>query len=263
MKRIFLLSLAALMMTIACTRVPITNRNQLNLLPEDQLMTMADTQYRQFLAQSKVLPKSDPRAQQVERVGRKIQMAVEKFMSSKGMSERIKDYKWEFNTVDDKTVNAWCMPGGKVVVYTGILPLASDEDMLAVIMGHEIAHAIARHGNERMSNIMAAQGVGNVLAVLMGSNPTTGQQIFMQAYGISSQLGILKYSRVNETEADKMGLVFMRLAGYDVNKAITFWGKMAAMGGEAPPEFLSTHPSDQTRIDDIKEFIPQIEKYIK
>jgi predicted Zn-dependent protease len=153
------------------------------------------------------------------------------------------------------------MPGGKVVVYTGILPLCSDDTLLSVVMGHEISHAIARHGNERMSQQMAFYGVGQTLSVMMGGEASKGNMIFMQAYGIASALGTLKYSRQHETEADKLGLIFMYMAGYNPAKAILFWEKMSAAGGANVPEILSTHPSDETRIADIKAFLPEIKKY--
>jgi predicted Zn-dependent protease len=154
------------------------------------------------------------------------------------------------------------MPGGKVVVYTRLLALATTDDELAVIMGHEIAHAIARHGNERMSQGMAAQGLGATLGAVMGNNPNTGQSVFLQAYGIGSVLGILSYSRKHETEADKLGLVFMKMAGYDPTAAIKFWTKMSELGGQAPPELLSTHPSDAKRIKDNAAFIPELTKHL-
>lgn len=245
----------------SCTRVPVTNRKQLNLLPEEELITMSDSSYKAFLDTNKVLKDNDPKVVQVRRVGNKIKASVEKYLKEHKMEDRIKGFNWEFNVVDDKTINAWCMPGGKVVVYTGILKLATDDTLLSVVMGHEISHAIARHGNERMSQQMAFYGLGQTLSVMVGTEASKGNQIFMQAYGIGSALGILKYSRQHETEADKLGLIFMYLSGYEPVKAITFWEKMAAQGGGAPPEILSTHPSDETRIQDIKDFLPEIKKY--
>lgn len=243
----------------ACAKVPITNRKQLKLLPENTLIAMADTAYRQFLDTNKVLPNSDPRVKRVQNVGHKIENAVNLFLRKHNALNRVEDFNWQFNVVDDKTVNAWCMPGGKVVVYTGILALANDDTLLAVIMGHEIAHAIARHGNERMSQAFAVQGVGAVLGGVL-QNPAQ-RNIFLQSYGIGTTLGMLSYSRSHESEADKMGLVFMYLAGYNPAKAIDFWQKMSALGGGAQvPEFLSTHPNDETRINDIKAYLPQVKK---
>ncbi|MBL7889296.1 MAG: M48 family metallopeptidase [Bacteroidia bacterium] len=224
---------------------------------------MSLTEYDKFLAEHKPLPLSDSRAQLVKKVGEKIQAAVIKFMNDKGLSQRIDGYQWAFNTVDEATVNAWCMPGGKVVVYTGLLPVTQDEAGLAVVMGHEIAHAIARHGNERMSQGMAVQFGGVLLSAALQNKPQETQNLFMQSYGIGSTLGVLKYSRTHESEADKMGLVFAAIAGYDPNAAVTFWERMAAQGGAKPPEILSTHPSDETRIADIKAFIPEAMTYYK
>jgi len=255
--------LVLLAILVSCGhRVPVTNRKQMNLINEGELIKMADQQYREFLATAKIVPLSDPRAQMVDRCAKKIKGSVETYLKKKDKMYRIEGFKWEVHTVDDPTINAWCMPGGLIVVYTGIMNLVENEDELAVVMGHEISHAIARHGNERMSQGMLAQGIGGTFGVLMGSSPTVGQQIFMQAYGIGSALGILSYSRKHETEADKIGLVFGKMAGYDPNKAISFWTKMAQQGGAATPELLSTHPSDENRIKDLKEFIPEIDTYI-
>lgn len=257
MKQFFVLAFSFVFIT-ACVRVPITNRKQLKLLPEDQLIAMADTAYRDFLATHKVLPQNDQRTQKVLRVGNKIKSSVESFLNAHNASSRVRGFNWEFNVVEENTVNAWCMPGGKVVVYTGILPLCPDDTSLAVVMGHEIAHAVARHGNERMSQQMAVNGFGQVLGGVM-ADPAK-RNVFLQSYGVASTLGVLKYSRTHESEADKMGLVFMYLAGYNPWKAIDFWERMAAQGGSVP-EILSTHPSDATRINDIKAYLPDIKKH--
>lgn len=261
-KQLSLLILVSFLFFTCGQHVPVTNRRQMNMLPEKDLITMAETQYREFLSKVKVVPKNDKRSQQVERVGLKIKEAVEKYLTKKGKMDRVEGFKWEINTVEDETVNAWCMPGGLIVVYTGILKLVDSDDELAVVMGHEIAHAIARHGNERMSQGMVAQGIGGTFSVLMGSNPSAGSQLFMQVYGLGAGLGMLKYSRKHETEADKIGLVFAKMAGFDPNKAISFWTKMSQQGGGATPELLSTHPSDERRIKDLEEFIPEIDSYI-
>jgi predicted Zn-dependent protease len=248
----------------ACVeKVPITGRKQVSLVQESELVGMSLTEYQKFLSEHKPLPITDPRAQLVKKVGGKIQAAVIQFMGEKGLSKRIEGYQWEFNTIDEPAVNAWCMPGGKVVVYTGLLPVTQDEASLAIVMGHEIAHAIARHGNERMSQGLIVQLGGLALAIAVSQKPEATQNIFLQSYGITSQLGILKYSRTHESEADKMGLVFAAIAGYDPNVAVSFWERMAAKGGEQPIELLSTHPSDETRIADIKEFLPEAMKYYK
>lgn len=249
-------------LTYSCTRVPVTNRKQLNLLPEEQLITMSDTAYDLFLDTNIVLNDNDPRVIQVRRVGNKIKEKVEKYFNDHGLQSRLIGFDWQFNVVQDKLINAWCMPGGKVVVYTGILPLCSDDTLLSVVMGHEISHALARHGNERMSQQMAFYGLGQTLSIMMGDEASKGSQIFLQAYGIASALGSLKYSRQHETEADKLGLIFMYMAGYNPEKAVLFWEKMSANGGAGVPEILSTHPSDETRIADIKAFLPEIKKYL-
>jgi predicted Zn-dependent protease len=248
---------------LSCTRVPISNRRQLHLLPENQLILMSEDSYRQFLKANKVVPKTDTRAAMVEKVGKKIQAAVEEFMTSRAQSKRIKGFRWEYNLVDDRTINAWCMPGGKVVFYTGILDITQDEEGLAVVMGHEIAHAIARHGNERMSQQIAIQGGGLTLSVLTSQQPELTQTIFNQAYGVGSTLGSLAYSRKHETEADQLGLVFMAIAGYNPDAAPDFWRRMSSAGGGGVPELLSTHPSDATRISDIEKFLPEARKYYK
>jgi len=248
-------------MLISCSKVPITGRRQLNLLSESQMIGMSLQSYDEFLKTNTKVDVSDPRTQMVKRVGEKISVAVETFLKKENQSKRIDGFKWEFNLVDDKLVNAWCMPGGKVVIYTGILPIAENEEGLAVVMGHEVAHAIARHGNERMSQQLAIQSGGLTLSVLLMQKPALTQDLFYQAYGIGSSLGSLAYSRKHESEADKLGLVFMALAGYNPDVTPGFWERMSDMGGDKPPELLSTHPSDETRISDIKAFLPEARKY--
>jgi len=244
---------------LSCTKVPITNRRQTNLMKETNLIEMSKQQYSEFLAGAKVLPSTDPRAQRVARVGEKVKNATEAFLTKKGHAKRLEGFAWEFKTVEDDIVNAWCMPGGKVCFYTAILDLCQTDDELAVVMGHEVAHAIARHGNERMSNQMLINGMGHVLAPQDTSQVSVFQQVFMG----SAALGMLKYGRNHESESDKLGLVFMYLAGYNPEAAIGFWEKMAATGGQKPPEIFSTHPSDERRIADIKEFLTEIEVYTR
>ena len=264
MKKLIIKSLAVILLVSCVQKVPITGRKQVSLVSESEMMSMSFTEYEKFKQSNKILPANDQRTIMVQQVGLKIQTAVESFMKSKGLEKRLEGYKWEFNVADDPTVNAWCMPGGKVIVYTGLLPVTQDEQSLAVVMGHEIAHAVARHGNERMSQALAVQLGGIALSVAVQNKSAEVQNLFNQSYGIGSQLGMLKYSRTHETEADKMGLVFAAMAGYDPNAAITFWERMAAQsGGQKPPELLSTHPSDETRINDLKAFMPEAMKYYK
>jgi predicted Zn-dependent protease len=263
MKTRVILVLTAVAVLIACTRVPISGRKQVNLLPESQMMAMSYQQYQMFLDSNAVVGAADRNAKMVADVGAKIAAAVEQYLKDNGQSKRVEGFEWEFRLVDDPTVNAWCMPGGKVVFYTGILPVCADETGLAVVMGHEVAHAIARHGNERMSEQLIVQAGGMTLAVLMSEKPQLAQDLFLTSYGIGSQLGSLAFSRQHETEADKLGLVFMAMAGYDPQQAPTFWERMSAGGGAAPPEFLSTHPSHETRIANLKDFMPEAMKYYK
>ena len=248
----------------ACASVPITGRRQLSLVPESTVNQMAAQQYSEFIASNKLSGDVAATAM-VKRVGRKIQSGVEQYFAERGQSSRLRDYKWEFNLVEDSLVNAWCMPGGKVVVYTGLLPITRNENGLAVVMGHEIAHAIAQHGEERMSQGLLTQFGGIALSAALSEKPEQTQTLFMTAYGLGATLGVLlPYSRLHESEADRIGLIFMAMAGYDPNGAVEFWERMAAeKGGGAPPEFLSTHPSDQTRIDNIKSLIPEAMKYYK
>ncbi len=261
MKNDVLKVLFVLFFLLSCAKVPVTGRRQLHMLPESTLMSMSLTNYNQFLSQNRVLAGNDVNTQLVKKVGQNIQSAVVKYMNNEGLSKRIAGYKWEFNVVQDNIVNAWCMPGGKVVVYTGLLPVTQTEDGLAVVMGHEIAHAIARHGNERMSQQLALAMGGIGLAVALQDKPKETQNIFLMSYGVTSALGILKYSRLHESEADKLGLIFMAMAGYNPASAIDFWKRMSKTGGGSMPEFLSTHPHHDTRIKDIEAYLPEAMNY--
>jgi predicted Zn-dependent protease len=255
--RIALTLLAALVVLWACAKVPITGRNQLSLVPESEMQSMSYQQYDQFLKENKLSTDQENTAM-VKRVGHRIQNAVESYMSTHKMADQLAGYEWEFNLVDSKDVNAWCMPGGKVVIYTGILPVTKDEQGLAVVMGHEIAHAVARHGSERMSQGLVAQGLGTALSAALASEPETTQQLWMTAFGVGAQVGVLlPFSRTQESEADHLGLIFMAMAGYDPHAAVPFWERMAASGGGKPPEFLSTHPSDETRIANLNKLMPE------
>lgn len=261
-KYFFTVIITSSVLFISCSTVPLTGRSQLNMIPSSEMLTMSYQQYDQFLKESK-LSTNQPAVEMVKRVGVNIQQAVEKYMTDHAISSRLRGYEWDFNLVEDDQVNAWCMPGGKVVVYTGILPVTQDEAGLAVVMGHEIAHAIAEHGNERMSQQLLQQ-VGAVgLMVAMKDKPAQTQAIWLSVYGVGTTVGImLPYNRTHESEADHLGLIFMAMAGYDPHAAPEFWKRMASgKQGGSPPEFLSTHPSDQTRINDITSWIPEAMKY--
>ncbi len=247
-----------------CSTVPITGRSQLSLIPASEMNSMSSAQYGEFLKTSK-LSSNPSDVDMVKRVGVKIQKAVETYFAQKNLSKELEGYQWEFNVVESPEVNAWCMPGGKVVVYTGILPITKDETGLAVVMGHEIAHAIAQHGGERMSQGLLQQLGGVALSVAIQNEPETTKNIYMSLYGIGTTVGVmLPYSRTHESEADHLGLDFMAMAGYDPNAAVDFWTRMSQnKGGGAPPEWLSTHPSDETRIANIKKHLPEAMQYYK
>jgi predicted Zn-dependent protease len=256
--------LAFFLLFQSCSVVPLTGRKQLNLLPESEMVSMGLTNYSEFLKTNPVSTDKKNTAL-VAKVGGDISAAVIKYFTDNGLQSRLEGYQWEFNLVkNDSTPNAWCMPGGKVVVYSGILPYTVDQNGLAVVVSHEIAHAVARHGNERMSQQLLIQMGGIALSEAVKQKPEQTRSIFNTAYGIGAQVGLmLPYSREHELEADKLGLIFMAMAGYDPQTAVAFWERMAAMGGEKPPEFLSTHPSDATRINKIKGAMPEVLKYYR
>jgi predicted Zn-dependent protease len=244
--------------------VAITGRKQLNIVPDSMMNSMALQSYNEFLGANKLSGNAQQTAM-VKTVGTRIQNAVGKYCEEHNLSSQIKNYHWEFNLVEDPNINAWCMPGGKVVVYTGLMPVAQNEAGLAVVMGHEIAHAIAKHGSERMSQGLLVQMGGIALDEALANKPEQTRSIFMQSYGLGSQIGVLlPYSRLHESEADRMGLIFMAMAGYNPNEAVSFWERMAASSkGPKPPELLSTHPADSRRISNIKNLIPEAMQYYK
>lgn len=263
LKKLLIFSITGLVI-YACASVAVTGRKQLSLVSNAEIIPMSSTEYAAVIKKGPISTNQE-QTQMVKRVGVKIQKAVEEYMASKGLSSELSGFAWEFNLIDDpKTVNAWCMPGGKVAFYTGIMPVCKDETGVAIVMGHEVAHAIANHGRERMSQQMVAQYGLATIGELLGQNPTAGQQLLMQAVGAGTNVGILKFSRDQESEADHIGLIFMTMAGYDPNQAPVFWERMAAMsGGSEPMEFLSTHPSHATRIQDLKGWIPEALSYRK
>lgn len=246
-----------------CATVPITGRKQLLIVPESEIVQMSLTSYDDFLKENK-LSANAVATRQVKEVGQRIAKAVESYMRSQGLQEQIAGYQWEFNLVQSKEMNAWCMPGGKVVVYEGILPVCQNDAGLAVVMGHEIAHAVARHGNERMSQQMLLEAGSAAAAYALKDKPETTRALLGTAIGLGSNYGvILPFSRKHELEADRLGLIFMTIAGYDPQEAVGFWTRMAAAsaGQQKPPAFMSTHPSDAARIAQIKALIPEALKY--
>lgn len=231
----------------------------MNLVNEAEVRQMALVEYQSFLSSSNMISPFDPRSKQIKEIGAKLSKACEEFLQENGSGERVAGYQWEFNLVEEDIVNAWCMPGGKVVFYTGILPICEDENGIATVMSHEIAHAVARHGNERLSQALIQQTGAAALDIALSQQEETTRYLAQMSFGLTSNLGLLAYSRTHELEADKMGLVFMARAGYNLNEAVGFWERMSKQGGGAPPEMLSTHPSDARRIQEIREFIPVAE----
>jgi predicted Zn-dependent protease len=259
---VIILVLAGLMS--GCSTVPLTGRNQISLVSSTEMQSMSYQQYGEFLKTNK--ESTDKKAaEMVTRVGSRIQKAVEIYFTQNNLTGRLNGYKWEYHLIESKDVNAWCMPGGKVVVYTGILPVTQDENGLAVVLGHEISHAIAEHGSERMSQELVVQLGGVALTTALQNKSSQTQSIWSSVYGLGAQYGaLLPYSRLHESEADHLGLIFMAMAGYDPNTALTFWQRMAQQSqSQAPPEFMSTHPSDATRIARIRGELPEALKYYK
>jgi predicted Zn-dependent protease len=255
--------LMAVLLFQACSLVPLTGRRQLSLVSDADMLSMSFGQYDQFLKENR-MSSSTAQTNEVKHVGRNIQNAVTTYFSRNNISQSLNGFAWEFNLIESKEVNAWCMPGGKVVVYSGILPFTQNETGLAVVMGHEIAHAVAKHSNERMSQALVSQLGGQMLAEAIKQKPQQTQQIWMSLFGVGVQLGaVLPYNRLQEGEADRLGLIFMAMAGYDPHAAIGFWQRMSQNAGAKPPEFLSTHPSDKKRMAKIIAAMPEAIKYYK
>lgn len=264
MKTKAILFILLISLGLACSKVPVTGRKQVNLLPESSLVSMGLTSYNEFLATHKTSTNT-AEVNRLRMIGSRLAEAVTRYMRNNNMADRIENYKWEFNLIEDKQVNAWCMPGGKVVFYTGILPICKDDNGIAVVMGHEIAHAVARHGNERMSQALLVEAGGLALDAALAQQPQQTRNMFFTAYGVGSAVGVmLPFSRLHESEADRLGLIFMAMAGYNPNTAVDFWQRMAAQKkGSSTPEFLSTHPADASRIRDIKKHMPEAMTYYR
>jgi predicted Zn-dependent protease len=260
-KRVLPSILAGLMLA-GCATVPFTGRSQLSLVPQSELVAMGGESYHQFIADAALSQDAGATAM-VRRVGERVARSAETFLTSHGLERDLRYYDWEFNLIDDdETANAFCVSGGKIAVYTGILPITGDEDGLAVVVAHEVAHALANHGGERMSQLLVAELGGMALSKAVEEEPQRTQELWLAAYGIGAQFGfLLPYSRQHESEADRIGLILMAQAGYHPEAAIPFWRRMAAQGGARPPEFLSTHPSPETRIEDIRRYLPEALQY--
>lgn len=267
MKKLFILfaAISTIPAIESCSTNAVTGRSQLKLFPESTLQAEAVSQYQSFLSENKVVSSTSSKdAEMVRRVGNRLANAITAYYKNQPNAVDLSGYKWEFNLVDNPQVNAWCMPGGKVVVYTGLLPVTKNEAALAVVLGHEITHAIAQHGNERMSQAAVAQGVqvaGNVFT----SGNTKANSLFNSVFAPGAQVGVLlPNSRKQELEADRFGLIFTAMAGYNPQEAIPFWQRMAAAGdGQKPPQLLSSHPADETRIAQLQKYMPEALKYYK
>ncbi|MBQ4393229.1 MAG: M48 family metallopeptidase [Prevotella sp.] len=264
-KFLILAMVAAIFVSCGTTStVPITGRKQTLMVSDGEVLTLASQQYQEYMKTAKPSTNATNTAM-VKRVGQNLANAVVSYLNANGLSNEVANYKWEFNLVQDKQVNAWCMPGGKIVVYEGILPITQDEASLAIVLGHEIAHAVAKHSAEQLSTQMRQQNImqiGTVVAGAMGVGQNT-QAILQTAAALNFNFGNLKYSRDHESEADYMGLIFAAMAGYNPQVAITFWQRMASISSNQTAEFFSDHPSDATRIKNIQGWMPEALKYYK
>lgn len=266
MKRVIILLLAVVSaILVGCgttSTVPITGRKQTLMVSDGEVLTLASQQYQEFMKTAKASTNATNTAM-VKRVGQKLATAVNNYLTNNGLASEVSNFSWEFNLVQDNQVNAWCMPGGKIVVYEGLLPVTQDEASLAIVLGHEIAHAVAKHSAEQLSTQMRQQQtlqIGSAVAGALGMGQNT-QSIVQTVASLNFNFGNLKYSRNHESEADHMGLIFAAMAGYDPQVATTFWQRMAASSNSQTAEFLSDHPSDATRIKQIQGWMPEALKY--
>lgn len=268
MKKIsYFLSALAVLAMVSCgtsSTVPVTGRKQHLLVTDEQVLSLSNQEYTNYMKTAKVSTNAQ-NTEMVKRVGQRLANAVEQYLKDNNQSAEIKNYNWVFNLVQDNSANAFCMPGGKIVVYEGLLPITQNENALAIVLGHEIAHAVAKHSAEQLSNQMRQQYGSEILgAVLSGAGVSSNTSTIAQnVFGLGSQFGSLHYSRKNESEADYMGLIFAAMAGYDPSVAISFWQRMAASSQSNTPAFLSDHPSDSKRIADIEKWLPEAKKYYK
>lgn len=258
-KQLFTLLIGSALLA-GCSSVPITGRKQVLLVSDQEVLSSSLAQYKDFIQKAPISSKATESAM-VTRVGKRIAAATEQYLLNHGLSNEVSNFRWEFHLVKSNDVNAFCMPGGKIVVYEGLMKLVSNDDELAVVLGHEVAHAVAKHSNERISQQMLAQYGAQVLGGVLADKSAAVQQVAGQVYGLGAQYGVmLPFSRKHESEADKMGLVLMSIAGYNPDYAVSFWKKMSQSGGQKVPEFMSTHPSDQTRIAAIEKELPTIKQ---
>lgn len=263
MKRLIGLFITALLLLSSCGSVPLTGRRQVLLVGDQEVLTASLTQYNDYMKSAK-RSTNQTMTNQVVRVGKNIAAATEAYLKTNGLESEIKNFSWEFNLVQSTDVNAFCMPGGKIVVYEGIMKYISSDDELAAIMGHEVAHAVAKHSNERMSQQLMTEYGAAALGTAISGTSSAVQSIASTVYGLGSQYGVmLPYSRKHEYEADHMGLIFMAIAGYNPQAAVTFWQKMSQGKEGGTPEFMSTHPSDSNRIAELQKYMSDAMKYYK
>ena len=262
MKKYALSLLATVLLCIGCSTVPITGRRQVLLVSDQEVLSASLTQYSSYMSSASRSTNSN-RSAMVTRVGQRIAAATELYLRENGMESELANFAWEFNLVNDNQVNAFCMPGGKIVVYEGLMNLVASEDELAVVVGHEVAHAVAKHSNERMSQQMLTEYGAQILSAAVSEKSAAIQSMAAQVYGLGAQYGLtLPFSRKHELEADYMGLILMTIAGYNPDVAIGFWQKMSA-DGQQVPEFMSTHPSDAKRIKEIEKELPKIKEQLQ
>ena len=258
MKKYVFMLFAAAMLLYGCSSVPITGRKQLTLVSDAEVLSSSLSQYKGYMEKASISG-NKTQSEMVTRVGRAIAAATETYLRNNGMSAEVANFSWEFNLVNNSELNAFCMPGGKIVVYEGLMKIISSDDELAVVLGHEVAHAVAKHSNERMSQQILTQYGSNILNSALSNKSAAVQSVAGQVFGLGAQYGVmLPFSRKQESEADYMGLVLMSMAGYDPDVAIGFWQKMSASGSSSVPEFMSSHPSDATRIANIRKNVSKI-----